>query len=241
MIVKFPEAEKIDFLRNKVRWANDPRGSSGGPNAEFVTNPARGSGRLRATTRISKGSEIFVSYGRQYWAALGNQAKVLARPAHHNDRREVIDLTAMGSTTFSSELAAEFDAACIADEAYAARLARGDRVCSADGKTDLDELVTRDGRLFTRVTGALYVPKGEALRTRMIRECHDSATAGHLGRDKTIEQMKRRFFWHGMATRVAEYVTTCDVCQRNKPSQRLTPGLLMPIPSPTRAVASATD
>ena len=142
--------------------------------------------------------------------------------------RDVIDLTSVGSTTFSSELAAEFDAACVADAVYAARLARGDGV-------DRDELITRDGRLFTRSTGALYVPQGDALRTRLIRECHDSATAGHLGRDKTVEQMQRRFFWHGMTTRVGEYVTTCDACQRNKPSQRSTPGLLMPIASPTCA------
>jgi hypothetical protein len=223
------------------RWANDPRGSNGGPNAEFVINPARGTGRLRATARIRKGDEIFVSYGRQYWAAFGQNAKIIARPAQNQPllpvaaAREVIDLTSMGSSTFSSQLAAEFDAACVADKSYADRLARGDHTVTDDDKAAPDELVTRDGRLFTRNNGALYVPKGDALRTRLIRECHDSATAGHLGRDKTVEQMKRRFFWHGMTTRVGEYVTTCDMCQRNKPSQRLTPGLLMPIASPTRA------
>ena len=228
------------------RWANDPRGSDGGPNAEFVLNPARGTGRLRATARIRKGTEIFVSYGRQYWATFGNNAKVLARPAAGRPLlkwappHDVIDLTAMGASTFSSELAAEFDAACAADEAYAARLAKGDRAPAADDTTTPDERVTRDGRLFMRGSGALCVPKGEALRTRLIRECHDSATAGHLGRDKTIEQMQRRFFWHGMTTRVGEYVTTCDACQRNKPSQRLTPGLLMPIASPTRAAHTWT-
>ena len=213
------------------RWANDPRGSGGGPNAEFVINAARGTGRLRATARIRRGDEILVSYGAPYWAAFGRDAKIAARPArapHGAAAREVIDLTSMGSTTFSSELAAEFDAACAADAAYADRSAQGDGV-------ERDELVTRDGRLFTRRNGALYVPKGEALRTRLIRECHDSATAGHLGRDKTVEQMQRRFFWHGMTARVGEYVTTCDDCQRNKPSQRATPGLLMPIASPTRA------
>ena len=52
--------------------------------------------------------------------------------------------------------------------------------------------------------------------------------------------MQRRFAWHGMTTRVGEYVTTCDACQRNKPSQRLTPGLLMPIASPTRAAHTWT-
>jgi hypothetical protein len=122
----------------------------------------------------------------------------------------------MGTSTFSSELAAEFDAACAADAAYTARLARGDREWDGDDRATSNELVTRDGRLFTRANGALYVPCGEALRTRLIRECHDSATAGHLGRDKTIEQMQRRFFWHGMTARVSEHVTTCDACQRNK-------------------------
>jgi hypothetical protein len=216
------------------RWANDPRGSGHGPNAEFVVNPARGTGRLRATRRIRRGDEIFVSYGAQYWATFGSDAKIVARPArprHSAAAREVIDLTSVASTTFSSELATEFDAACAADAAYTARLARGDR----DENDEPDELTTRDGRLFMRGSGVLCVPKNDALRTRIIRECHDSATAGHLGRDKTIEQMKRRFFWHGMVTRVEEYVTTCDVCQRNKPSQRLTPGLLMPIASPPRA------
>jgi len=227
------------------RWANDPRGSHGGPNAEFVLNPARGTGRLRATARIQKGAEIFVSYGRQYWATFGNNAQVLARPARGGPllgaaARDVVDLTAMGSSTFSSELAAEFDAACLADEAYAARLAKGDRTAANDDTTTHDERVTRDGRLFMRDSGALCVPKGDALRTRLIRECHDSATAGHLGRDKTVEQMQRRFFWHGMTTRVGEYVTTCDACQRNKPSQRLTPGLLMTIASPTRAAHTWT-
>ena len=71
---------------------------------------------------------------------------------------------------------------------------------SDDDKTAVDERVTRDGRLCIKCTGALCVPKSDALRTRLIRECHDSATAGHLGRDKTAEQMQRRFFWHGMTT-----------------------------------------
>ena len=229
------------------RWANDPRGGDGGPNAEFVLSRARGTGRLRATARIRKGDEIFVSYGRQYWATFGRDARVVARPApsrvaqpQHAAGREVIDLTTVGSSTFSSDLAAEFDAACAADAAYAARLAKGDRTVTDNEKSEPDELVTRDGRLFTRSNGALFVPRSESLRTRLIRECHDSATAGHLGRDKTVEQMQRRFFWHGMTTRVGEYVTTCDVCQRNKPSQRRTPGLLMPIASPTRAAHTWT-
>ena len=205
-----------------------------------MLNPARATGRLRATARIRKGDEIFVSYGRQYWATFGANAKVVARPAYAAPRHEVIDLTEVGTSSFTADLAAQFDAACAADAQYAARLAQGDRVPGDDDISAMDERVTRDGRLFTRGAGQLCVPNDAALRTRLIRECHDSATAGHLGRDKTIDQMQRRFFWHGMTTRVGEYVTTCDACQRNKPSQRLKPGLLMPIASPTRAAHTWT-
>jgi hypothetical protein len=143
-------------------------------------------------------------------------------------QRGVIVLTEMSTATFSSELADEFERACKSDTQYS------DRV-RLDQPEEKDELIQRDGRLFTRMGGQLYVPGDRALRTHLIRECHDAATGGHLGRDKTLEQMKRRFFWHGMAKQVEEYVTTCDACQRNKPSQQRTPGLLMSIPSPTVA------
>jgi transposase InsO family protein len=44
--------------------------------------------------------------------------------------------------------------------------------------------------------------------------------------------MKARFEWDGMSSAVELYVSTCDSCQRNKPSQQLTPGALMPLPLP---------
>ena len=44
--------------------------------------------------------------------------------------------------------------------------------------------------------------------------------AGHLGKDKTIDQVKRRFYWLRMDEEIQQYVTSCDPCQRNKPSQR---------------------
>ena len=63
-------------------------------------------------------------------------------------------------------------------------------------------------------------PERPALRTRILHECHDAPTGGHLGKDKTIEQVKRRFYWPGMDDDVRAYVTSCDACQRNKPSSR---------------------
>jgi transposase InsO family protein len=47
-----------------------------------------------------------------------------------------------------------------------------------------------------------------------------------------LTALRDRFEWAGQATDVAAYVRTCDACQRNKPSQQATPGLLMPLSIP---------
>ena len=80
----------------------------------------------------------------------------------------------------------------------------------------------------------IYLPNDAALRTRIIHECHDAPTGGHLGKDKTIDQVKRRFYWLRMDEEIQQYVVTCDLCQRNKPSQRPKIGLLQPLPIPDR-------
>ncbi len=146
---------------------------------------------------------------------------------------------AAGASVFSTDLAREFTAACVADEKYASRLRDGAAdVMDGDQRV---KLMVRDQRLFRKDTGALVVPSNAALRTRLLRECHDAAaTGGHLGREKTLAQMQRRFYWRGMVDDVGSYVQTCDACQKNKPSQRRTPGELMPIPSPDTAAHTWT-
>ena len=99
-------------------------------------------------------------------------------------------------------------------------------------RTRTDPIQVKDGRL---VCGdRIYVPNDRALQTRILCECHDSPLGGHLGKDKTIEQVKRRFYWPGMDAVIQLYVTSCDACQRNKPSQQAPMGLLQPLPIPSR-------
>ena len=80
----------------------------------------------------------------------------------------------------------------------------------------------------------LYIPNDVALKTRILQECHDAPLSGHLGKDKTIEQVKRRFYWPSMDEEILQYVRSCDSCQRNKPSQQLPMGLLQSLPIPDR-------
>ena len=121
-------------------------------------------------------------------------------------------------------LAANLVAAAAADPAYQAAL--------AVRRSRSDPIRVSGGQLFRG--DCLYVPADLDLQTRILRECHDSDLGGHLGKEKTIEQVKRRFYWPGMDAVISSYVTSCDACQRNKPSQQTPMGLLMPLPIPTR-------
>jgi hypothetical protein len=60
----------------------------------------------------------------------------------------------------------------------------------------------------------------EKYRTQALSGCHDDM--GHLGRDRTLDVVRQRFFWPGMAQSVAYYVSACDRCIRRKtlPNQR---------------------
>lgn len=101
--------------------------------------------------------------------------------------------------------------------------------------SDLNKLhLSIKGGLLYYKDDRIYIPNDPKLRTNIMHECHDSPTSGHLGKDKTIDQIKRRFYWFRMDEEIQKYVVSCDLCQRNKPSQRSKIGLLQPLPIPNR-------
>ena len=51
-------------------------------------------------------------------------------------------------------------------------------------------------------------------RKMALRGLHDDV--GHLGRDKTLELVRHRFYWPGMSKDVEEWVSNCDRCIRRK-------------------------
>ena len=81
--------------------------------------------------------------------------------------------------------------------------------------------------------GWVYVPKDDHLRTRVIREHHDSTTAGHPGRDKTLELITRNYWWPSLRSDVITYVKSCELCQRTKSFPAKPSGLLQPNAIPT--------
>ena len=77
----------------------------------------------------------------------------------------------------------------------------------------------------------LYLPAGQ-YRDLILQECHDTRYAGHLGVKKTTELILRDFYWPTVQADVATYVSTCEECQRNKPSNQRPAGLLQPLDVP---------
>uniref|UniRef100_A0A670K6E2 Gypsy retrotransposon integrase-like protein 1 n=1 Tax=Podarcis muralis TaxID=64176 RepID=A0A670K6E2_PODMU len=89
----------------------------------------------------------------------------------------------------------------------------------------------RNGALYYK--GALYIPEGE-LREKVLKQLHDSPTAGHFGQHKTMWLVTREFWWPKVREDVREYVRGCDQCQRAKGERRAPAGLLEPLPTPER-------
>ena len=77
-----------------------------------------------------------------------------------------------------------------------------------------------------------YVPAGANLRQDILREYHDTPFSGHPGMDKLLRGVSKDFWWPHQRDDVADYVRTCDSCQRNKPLNRAPAGLLQPLPTP---------
>lgn len=105
------------------------------------------------------------------------------------------------------------------------------RAALVQRRTRADPIQVVGGFLYYK-HNRLVLPNDSVLRTRIMQECHDTPLGGHLGKDKTIEQVKRRVYWSGMDADIIKYVTSCDACQRNKPSQQAKMGQLMSLPIP---------
>ena len=67
-------------------------------------------------------------------------------------------------------------------------------------------------------------------RTQVLSLAHDFI-GGHLGVKKTLDKVRRYFYWPGVSSDVTNYCKTCVICQvAGKPNQVIPPAPLCPIP-----------
>ena len=77
----------------------------------------------------------------------------------------------------------------------------------------------------------IYVP--ETLRLDVLHMHHDDPLAGHFGIARTLELLSRNYWFPQMSSYVKQYVSTCDLCSRSKPSRHMKHGELLPLPIPS--------
>lgn len=87
----------------------------------------------------------------------------------------------------------------------------------------------RDGLLYKKVhlkqypdktnDWKLFIP--EALRSEILKQCHDDVKSGHMGVRKTLFRIKQYYYWPNLVKDVKFYVGSCDTCAKVKVSQNL--------------------
>ena len=77
------------------------------------------------------------------------------------------------------------------------------------------EIRIKNDLVFRR--NLLWVPNG--LIQQIMESEHDTKVAGHMGQDKTIELVRRNFWWPKMNERIIDFVRSCPECQQNKTSR----------------------
>ena len=79
------------------------------------------------------------------------------------------------------------------------------------------------------------MPDDRDIRLRLMAEHYDEPTAGHPGRDRTLELLGQNYYLPEARKYVETYVATCDVCARAKAPHHKPFGLLQPLPILDRA------
>jgi transposase InsO family protein len=95
------------------------------------------------------------------------------------------------------------------------------------GKLSMEgDLLLYDGRLM--------VPDVAHLRTLLIREVHDNVRTAHPSAKKTLQLLSSQYWWYGITSSVQQYCRNCHTCRRIQVPRDKKPGLLQPLPVPSR-------
>ena len=75
---------------------------------------------------------------------------------------------------------------------------------SADGKDEVMQII-------------LIVPRRKV--QSVLKEMHDGTSGGHLGVNKTLDKIRKWFYWLHLCYDVEEWVQTCEICAATKGPQ----------------------
>lgn len=91
-------------------------------------------------------------------------------------------------------------------------------------------LVSKEGLLWRE--DQIFVP--ENVQVTVLKLLHDHPLADHLGIYKTLDLVRRTFWWPDLKEFCTKYVNSCAVCTWSKTARSRAWGLLKPLPVPDR-------
>lgn len=106
-------------------------------------------------------------------------------------------------------------------------LSLDDSLLKVLGKEKLKGLIkSRDEKLQL----ILYKPRIHVETTvdvqTILREHHDSPTAGHPGQNRMYKKLRRSFVWKNMKKTIREYIKKCEMCKKNKTTRHTREAML---------------
>ena len=99
-----------------------------------------------------------------------------------------------------------------------------------NGESCNEDYTLEDGMVCFR--RRIWIPDDNSLRLLVAGSSHDTKVAGHFGKHKTVDIVRRDFHWPDLDKWIAKYVRECDACQRNKNVRHREYGLLQPLEIP---------
>jgi len=98
-----------------------------------------------------------------------------------------------------------------------------------------DRLEVHEGRIYRRAEGKpgeqtfrqLLVPR--RLVPGILRSCHEGQTGGHFGITRTLDQVRRRFYWTSWKADTIRFCKRCDRCNEYHRGKLSRKGPLRPV------------
>ena len=85
--------------------------------------------------------------------------------------------------------------------------------------------------LLETAGGQVCVPNNDILQYKLVLEAHEPMFAGHFSERKTLEHVRRHWWWPNMTIVVYRVVSGCPICQYNATKKQTDEGPYHPIPA----------
>ena len=85
-----------------------------------------------------------------------------------------------------------------------------------------------------RFRGRIWIGNNKLAQQPVLQALHTSGIGGHSGFHDTYHRVKSLFAWPQLKASIRNYVKCCTICQQAKVEHVKQPGLLEPLPVPSR-------